>query len=93
MMKEPYVSMRGFNARFNKLIKRIPTASAPTGKNKKTFYINSMPPDLGYKIRRENLENLEATQMLVVEMEDDMIASSMWKRELQYVTIGNAAGT
>ena len=35
--------MRDFNARFNKLIKRIPTKSAPTNYKKKTFYLSSMP--------------------------------------------------
>ena len=71
--------MRDFNARFNKLIKRIPTTSAPKNDNKKTFYIIYMPLELGYQIRRENVEKLQAAQTLVVEMEDDMIASSKWK--------------
>ena len=85
--------MRDFNAKFNKLLKRIPTASAPTNDNKKTFYISSTPPDLGYQIRRANVANLQAAQTLIVEMEDNMIASGKWKRELQYGTIGNAAST
>ncbi len=39
-----------------------------------------MPPNLGYQIRRENVVNLQASQTIVVEMEDDMIASSKLKR-------------
>ena len=93
MKKEPSISMRDFNAKFNKLIKRIPATSAPIDDNKKTFYISSMPPNLGYKIKRENVVNLQATQTLVVDMEDDMIASSKWKRELQSRTIGTATNT
>ena len=72
--------MRDFNARFNKLIKIIPTTSAPTNDSKNTFYIISMPPDLGYQIRRENVANLQASQTLAVEIDDDMIASGKWKR-------------
>ena len=48
-----------------------------------------MPADLGYQIRRENVENLQATQILAMEMEDDMIASGKWKREFQSRTMGN----
>ena len=48
-----------------------------------------MPPDLGYQIRRANVANLQAAQMLGVEMEDDMIASGKWKREHQSRTMRN----
>ena len=44
--KETSVSMKDFNAKFNKLLKRIHVVSAPTDDNKKTFYISSMPPNL-----------------------------------------------
>lgn len=91
--KEPSVSMRDFNAKFNKLIKRIPATSAPTNDNKKTFYISSMPLDLGYFIRRANVANVQAAHTLVVEMEDDMIASCKWKREFQSGTMSNTTST
>lgn len=81
--------MTYFNARFNKLINRIPVASVPTNDNKKTFYISSMPFDLGYQIRRANIEKLEAAQTLVVEMVDDMIGFGKWKRDFQSRTMGN----
>ena len=59
--KEPLVSLWYFNARFNKLIKRIPATSAPTNDNNKFFYIISMPPNLGYQIRRENVSNFQVS--------------------------------
>ena len=72
--------MIDFNGKFNKLIKTIPTTSAPIDDNKKTFYISSMSPNLGYQIKRENVANLQASQMLAMEMEDGMIASGKWKK-------------
>ena len=52
-----------------------------------------MHPDLGYQIRRANVANLQAAETLAVEMEDDMIASSKWKREFQSGTMGNIDST
>ena len=85
--------MRDFNAKFNKLIKRIPTASTPTVDNQKTFYINSMPLELGYQIRRANVADLQTAQTLAVEMEDDMIASGRWKKDLHTGPSNSIAGT
>lgn len=91
--KESSISMRDFNAKFNKLIKRIPATSAPIGDNQKTFYIGSMPPELGYQIRRANVAYLQAAQTLAVEMEDDMIASRKWKKKFHTRTTSSAAST
>lgn len=85
--------MKDFNARFNKVIKRILAMSAPKNDNKKNFYIISMPHSLGYQIRRENVVNLQADQTLAIEMEDDMIASGKWKREFQSRTMSNTTST
>jgi len=85
--------MRDFNAKFNKLIKRIPTASTPTVDNQKTFYINSMPPELSYQIRRANVADLQTAQTLAIEMEDDMIASGRWKKDLHIGPSNSTPGT
>ena len=85
--------MRDFNAKFNKLIKRIPATSTPTIDNQKTFYISSMPPELGYRIRRANVVNLQVAQTLAVEMEDDMIASRKWKKEFHTGSTSSTAST
>jgi hypothetical protein len=85
--------MRDFNARFNKLMKRIPVASTPIVDNQKTFYISSMPPKIGYQIRRANVENLQVAQTLVVEMEDDMIGSGKWKKDFHTGPSSNTTST
>lgn len=91
--KEPSIPMRDFNEKFNKLIKRIPATSAPIGDNQKTFYISSMPPELGYLLRRANVATLQVTQTLAVEMEDDMIASGKWKKEYHTGSSSNTTST
>ena len=74
--------MRDFIARFNKLVNLVPMESFPIANNQKIFFINSMPPDISFQIRRAHVLNLQATQTLVIELEDDLIVARKWKQEI-----------
>lgn len=77
--KEPSVPMRDFIERFNKLSNRIPATRRPTIDNQKIIFISSIPPDISFQIRQVHVPNLKATQALVIELEDDLIAAGKWK--------------
>lgn len=42
-----------------------------------------MPSEIGFLIRRQRVADLNATKTLAVELEDDLITTGKWKREVQ----------
>lgn len=81
--KKPFVSMRDFVANFNKITNRIPMGDRPTTRNLKTFFINVMPSDINFDLRRAHPTNLGVVQRMKMELEDDMISAGRWKCETQ----------
>ena len=85
------MSMRDFNANFNKIVNRIPTSAKPTAGNLMTFSISVMPPDINYDLRRACPTDLADAQKKTIECEDDLISAGMWKQELH--TKGSSSST
>lgn len=75
--------MHEFMARFNKDLHQIPNASRCNEENQKGFFLNAMPPDFAFPLKRENPTILGAAQTLTIEVEDDLIISSKWKKYVQ----------
>ena len=42
-----------------------------------------MPPDIAFPLKRANPQSLVASQTISIELEDDLIISSKWKKEVQ----------
>ena len=42
-----------------------------------------MPPDIAFPMKRANPQILQASQTLSIELEDDLIISSKWKKDVQ----------
>ena len=82
MKKESSIAMRDFVAKFNKLLNRILVASRPTTDNQKMFFVSSMLQDVSFQIRRAHVVNIQTTQTLVIELEDDLIATKIKKRDI-----------
>ena len=76
------MSMRDFNANFNKIVNRIPTAAKPTTGNLMTFFISLMPLDINYDLRRACPIDLAYAQNKAIEYEDALISARKWKKEL-----------
>ena len=57
--------------------------SAPNDENKKGSFFNAMLPDIAFPMKRGNPLTLVASQTLVIELEDDLITSSKWKKDVQ----------
>ena len=75
--------MRYFVAKFNKIIHKIPAAKRPNVENRKSFFVNAMPPDINFHLRRNRVADVEAAQRLAIELEDDLLATGKWKKEMQ----------
>ena len=75
--------MRDFVAKFNKTIHKIPTVKRPSDENHKGFFVNAMSPDISFHLRRNRVTNVEATQWLAIEIEDELLAIGKWKKEMQ----------
>ena len=73
------MSMRNFNATFNKITSRIPSSDKPIAGKLKTFFISVMPSDINYDLRREHSTDLADAQKKAVEFEDDLISVRKWK--------------
>ena len=39
----------------------------------KGFFLNSMPPDIGFRLKRERVVDLVLAQIMAIELEDDLI--------------------
>ena len=48
-----------------------------------TFFISAQPFDVSFQIQRTRPTNLAATQTLAIEVEDDLLSSRKWSRDLQ----------
>ena len=44
-----------------------------------------MPPNISFQIRQSHVANLQASQTLAIKLEDDLIATKKWKRDIQSV--------
>ena len=42
-----------------------------------------MPPNIAFPLKRDNPQMLVASQTLAIELEDDLIISGKWKKEVQ----------
>ena len=42
-----------------------------------------MPPDIAFPLKRENPPTIAASQALAIELEDDLLISGKWKKEVQ----------
>lgn len=74
--------MREFMAQFNKIVNKISATKRPTMENQKYFFVNSMPSNVSFHLRREKVVDLDATKTLEIELEDDFTTVEKW-RELQ----------
>lgn len=83
MKKEIQVPMREFMARFNKGIHKIPVASRPNDENKKRFFLNALPLDVVFPLKRARPATLDVSQTLAIELEDDLITSGKWRKDVQ----------
>ena len=83
LKKEIHEPMRDFVAKFNKIIHKIPATKRPNGENRKGFFVNAMPPNISFNLRRNAVADIEAAQRLEVELEDDLLAEGKWKKEIQ----------
>lgn len=83
LKKEIPESMRDFVAKFDKIVHKIPANRRPSDDNLKCFFINAMPAEISFFIRRERVQDLAAAKTFVVELEDDLINAGKWKREAQ----------
>lgn len=81
--KEITESMWDFVERFDKILYKIPANQKPSDGNLKCFFINSMPSEIGFLIRRQRVTDLNVAKTLAVELEDDLITAGKWKREVQ----------
>lgn len=79
LKKELPESMRDFIARFDKILHKILVNQKPSDDNLKCFFINSMPSEISFLIRRQRVADLNATKTLVVELEDYLITEGKWK--------------
>lgn len=79
--------MRDFVAKFDKIVHKIPTTQRPSDDNLKFLFINSMPSEIIFLIRRQRVQNLAAAETLAVELEDDLITAGKWKREVQTASL------
>ena len=78
LKKEIHEPMRDFVAKFNKLIHKIPVAKRPNDENRKGFFVNAMPPDISFHLRRDRVADVDAAQRLAVELEDNILAVGKW---------------
>lgn len=83
LKKEIPESMRDFIAKFDKILHKIPANQNPSDDNLKCFFISSMPFEIGFLIPRQRVVDLNAAKTLAVELEDDLIITGKWKREVQ----------
>lgn len=63
MKKEIHEPMRDYVARYNKIIHKIPQAKRPTADNQQCFFINYMPLDVGFHLRRNRPADLDTVLM------------------------------
>ena len=87
MIKEMHKPMREFDAKFNRLIQRIPATSRPNAENQKTFFVNGVPLDVSFHI----IKDVVAAQRLAIQLEDAFINDGKWRREVQ--TTGTASSS
>lgn len=52
--------MRDFVAKFNKIIHKIPATKRPNAANCKGFFVNEMPPDINFHLRRDIVADVDA---------------------------------
>ena len=81
LKKEVHEPMRDFVAKFNKIIHKIPTTKRPNAENHKGFFVNAMPPDISFHLRRNRVADVDASQRLAVELKDDLLA--IGRRDMQ----------
>ena len=87
--KEMHEPMREFVAKFNRLIQRILTASRPNEENQKIFFVNAIPLDVSFHLIKDAVVDLVAAQRLAIQLEDALITTSKWRREVS--TSGTAS--
>ena len=73
MKKEMHEPMREFVARFNRLFQRIPIASRPNAKNQKSFFINTVHPNISFHLIKDACATLAVAQGLAIQLEDVFI--------------------
>ena len=56
---EVHEPMRDFIVKFNKIIYEIPTAKRPSEENHKGFFINAMPLEISFHLRRNRVVDVE----------------------------------
>lgn len=83
LKKEVQESVCDLIAKFNKSLYKIPTMKRPNNENKKGFFMNSMPPNIIFHVRRNRVIDVDAIQRLVMDLEDDLLAARKWRREMQ----------
>lgn len=83
MKKEIHEPMREFMAKYNKLIPKIPVAKRPNDENQKTFFLNAMPLDIGFHLRRSPIADLIVAQNRAISLEDDLIITGKWRKDVQ----------
>lgn len=81
--KEVQEPMHDFVAKFNKILHKIPVVKRPNAENHKGFFMNAMPPDTNFHIRRYRVADIDAAQRLVVGLEDNLLDTGKWRREMQ----------
>ena len=69
--------------RFNKSLHHIPIASTLNDENQKGFLLNSMTPRFSFPMKIMSPTTLRASQNLTIELADDLIISSKWKKDVQ----------
>jgi len=93
LKKEIHEPMREFVAKFNRIVNKITATKRPSGENQKCFFINAMPPDISFHLRRGAIADLTAAQNLAVGLEDDLIMAGKWKREVQVPNAQSSSST
>lgn len=83
LKKEIPESMRDFVARFDKIVHKILVNRRPSDDNLKCFFINAMPAEISFFIRRQRVWDLATTKTTAIELEDDLINTGKWRREVQ----------
>ena len=91
MKKEMHEPMREFFAKFNRLIQRIPATSRPNEENQKILFFNVVPLDVSFHLIEDVVIDLAPTQRLAIQLEDALITTRKWRREVQ--TSGTASSS
>lgn len=82
MKKDVHETMRDLVAKFNKLYNKFSANIRHGARLLKAMFINTLPPDISFNIKRERAADIDVAQNLAVAIEDDLIVTGKWKKEL-----------